>query len=174
MRHAVPPARTNEIRDQLCNLPRKMLTLQSNKNMTEFVLHDLCGESCFNLDKAAYFVDNPDFNCFKGVAGFSRDEAYRGSDIWQDSQAFSEHMKNSSFNQKVRAISRESLWKNSQDQLPIEELAALLALGQDYAYCAWPIKHENHGLLLYQTSCPVNQDIPLLDGFTFLSFCPIF
>ena len=49
--------------------------------MSEFVLHDICNPNCFNLQKAAFLVDNPDFDCLKGVAGFSADEAYQKHDL---------------------------------------------------------------------------------------------
>ena len=59
------------ILNTLSKLPRKMLSLKGQENVTEFVLHELCHKNCFNLDKAAYFVDNPDFDCLKGMAGFA-------------------------------------------------------------------------------------------------------
>src|ERR1700691_4148672 len=87
----------------LAALPKRILSLHGEDNVTEFVLHDLCHQDCFNLNKAAYFVDNPDFNCSKGVAGFSRDEPFNECEvIWSKADAFSEHMKKSAFNQRVR------------------------------------------------------------------------
>ena len=37
-------------------LPKKMLSVHDLDNATEFVLHELCNEGCFNLHKAAYFM----------------------------------------------------------------------------------------------------------------------
>ena len=84
----------------LSELPQKIVNLHGLENITEFVLHDLCHRSCFNLNKAAYFVDNPDFDCLKGIAGFHHDEVYPGEDIWFNPQAFSDHMESASFNKK--------------------------------------------------------------------------
>ena len=66
-----------DILDKLCHLPRKILSLHGHDNITELILHELCNEQCFNLEKAAYFIDNPDFDCFKGVAGHCRSQALR-------------------------------------------------------------------------------------------------
>ena len=77
-------------------IPKKMLLLHGKDNVTEFVLHDLCHEHCFDIHRAAYFIDNPDFNFLRGIAGFSRDEAYAKCDaIWHEPEAFSQHMLNS-------------------------------------------------------------------------------
>jgi hypothetical protein len=166
----------DDILSQLCKLPRKILSLQGHDNVTEFVLHDLCNERCFNFNKAAYFVDNPDFNCFKGIAGFSREEQYPNEDIWVDANLFSSHMKNASFNQKVRNFTRESLMRTGEkDSEVVQEIAQELGL-KNHAYCSWNMKHENHGLLIYQASEKPIKDKKeqLFNGVCLLSFCPIF
>src|SRR5437762_734031 len=98
-------AKQNRMLLCLTGLPKKMVSLHGAENIGEFVLYDLCNECCFNLSKAAYFVDNPDFNCTKGVAGFSRNEIQNAcSGVWDNPEAFSSCMRNSSFNQKVRHV----------------------------------------------------------------------
>lgn len=161
----------------LIGLPRKMLAMHGADNMTEFVLHDLCNECCFNLSRAAYFVDNPDFNCIKGVAGFSRDEVLnKCSTIWDNPQAFSDCMRSSSFNQKIRSINQCSLKKDGFNH---KELAAQLAqeLGfKNHAYCSWSMKHDNEGFVIFEKAYPEETfaDEYVLSGLTLLSFCPIF
>src|SRR5689334_18968556 len=92
-----------DILNYLNHLPRKMLKFSQEDNISEFVLHALCCQDCFNVDKAAYFVDNPDFDCLRGIAGFSRSEAYPDSyHIWEKPQQFSSHMRTAPFNQQVR------------------------------------------------------------------------
>ena len=44
----------------LCSIPREMIKLHGTENMTEFLLHHLAQPECFNLIRAALFVDNPD------------------------------------------------------------------------------------------------------------------
>ncbi len=102
--------RRSAMLNYMSHLPRKMLSLHDHDAITELVLHDLCSERCFNLNKAVYLVDNPDFNCMKGVAGFSRDEMYKdGERMWDDPHAFTEFIKNAPFNQKARNIQLCSL-----------------------------------------------------------------
>ncbi len=160
----------------LSHLPRKIIDLHGVDNATEFVLHDLCHEDCFNLKKAAYFIDNPDFNCTKGVAGYSRQEPYEGANIWESPQAFSNHMKSSSFNGKVRQLNRCSL-KNVHDmhaQLA-QELAHDLGFA-NYGYCTWRMKHDNDGFVVYEKAIADETfaDEYLVNGLTLLSFCPVF
>ena len=73
--------RRHNVLHHLTHLPRKIVSLNGAENLTEFVLHDLCQSRCFNLPKAAYFVNNPDFNCIKGVAGVHADELFQGDAI---------------------------------------------------------------------------------------------
>ncbi len=169
--------RQNKMLSYLSSLPRRMLLLHGIDNVTEFVLHDLCAEECFNLNKAAYFVDNPDFNCTKGVAGFSRDEAFAKIDApWQDPRTFSAHMQLSSFNRQVRSLNRCSIKKGGETHA---DLAGMLAkdLGfKNYDFCSWQMRHDNEGFVLYEKcdSSDLFVKDHLLDGLTLLSFCPIF
>ncbi len=158
-------------------IPNKMIGLHDQENITEFVLHDLCCAQCFNLPKAAYFIDNPDFNCFKGVVGFSREEAYTDSAaIWNSPSAFTVHMRGAQFNNKVRQVLGPSLKKSHvTDETVAQKLARDLGFSQVQAY-SWNLKHDNHGLLLIEHG---DVDLSLLEshlknGLTLLSFCPIF
>jgi hypothetical protein len=164
-----------EILSSLSYIPRKILALHGNENITEFVLHELCNEHCFNFNKAAYLVDNPDFDCLKGVAGFSRSETKNSKDIWQDPRGFSKDMELSPFNKKVRSLMRCSLKKNNENS---QELATSVAqdLGiKSFGFCSWGMKHENHGMLVFEKMHDeaINED-HLLNGLSLLSFCPIF
>ncbi len=166
------------ILNTLSRLPRKMLSLKGHENVTEFVLHELCHKNCFNLDKAAYFVDNPDFDCLKGMAGFSALEAYNPTeDIWHNPRSFSTHMRGAPFNQKVRSFTHTSMRK---DHAPDEEIVQLVARAlslENPGYYSWDMKHDNHGLLIYERqykegdACDVDA---VLNGLSILGFCPIF
>ena len=163
--------------DRLRRLPRKMLLLHGLDNVTEFVLHELASKHCFDLKKAAYFIDNPDFNCFKGVVGFLKEEAFsEGDSIWTSPAAFSLHMRQAAFNKAVRAMSKMSL-KNSHTS--DEEASASIAhdLGfNNYKCYSWPLRHDNHGLLLVECAPDHDEvvDRHLKNGATLLSFCPLF
>src|SRR3972149_6861847 len=87
--------------EYLSSLPKKMLSIQHYDNIPGFVLHDLCLSKNFNITKAAYLVDNPDFNCLRGVTGFCKDEAYQSCDIWDAPEDFSKHILKCPFHEKV-------------------------------------------------------------------------
>lgn len=158
-------------------IPQKMISLSHCDNVTEFVLHDLCCQKCFNLKKAAYFVDNPDFDCFKGVVGFLREEAYKDSEaIWGSPVDFTQHMKTAAFNQQVRNVCEHSL-KNTH--ITDHDIAGAIAknLGfHDYKTYSWPLRHDNHGLLIVEQDEQFSPTMEnhLKNGMTLLSFCPIF
>lgn len=161
----------------LCSLPRRILSLYESNNVTEFVLHDLCNENCFNWHKAAYFVDNPDFDCLKGIAGCSKAEAFVAvKSIWDDPTAFSIHMEASPFNQQVRHWNCESCKRsNKADSGVIKKIADELGF-QSYCYYGWDIKYGNHGILIYEledNEAECLSDECIQNGISFLGLCPI-
>lgn len=169
--------RENKMLRHLSELPRRMLCIHGRDNMTEFVLHHLCHEDCFNLKKAAYFVDAPDFNVLKGVAGFNRGEQYDDcKKMWHSTEEFTEHMRNAEFNKRVRELSQASLKKDKKSD---EELAQEIAhnLGfENPCLCIFDMKHDNHGIFIYEKNDKNEQvnENHLLSGLSLLSFCPIF
>lgn len=163
--------------DHLRRLPRKMLNVHGMDNVTEFVLHELSGKNCFNLPKAAYFIDNPDFNCFKGIAGVSHKETHAIDDIWQSPDLFTQQMRISPFNNRVRAVLVESHKRNN---IPYEKLAETIANDldlNDYQFYSWDMKHNNHGLLVCEKDTKEDQedlsDDTIIDGLCLLGFCPV-
>ncbi len=168
--------RKRAIADLLSSLPRKILGLHGRDNVVEFVLHELGRQECFDLEKAAYVIDNPDFDCLKGVAGFQRPEAYSlKSDIWTDPDSFSEHMKQSKYNNEVRCYHRNSGVKNGQkDEAIVKEVAQALGFDKPFYY-SWDMKHDNHGILLYEKRDSADCDCDyLLEGLCLIGFCPVF
>lgn len=158
----------------LSAIPQKVLSLHGTENMSEFVLHEICNPECFNLTKAAFLVDNPDFDCLKGVAGFSADEAYQKQPIWDNPELFTDHMKKAAFNQKVRSIIKPSMRKSHKSEQETTQIVGDYLGLQKPSYCSWQMKHDNHGILIFeqQLSCPVSPDI-LLNGACLLGFCPV-
>jgi len=159
-------------------IPKKILLLHGRENVTEFVLHDLSHEGCFNLKKAAYFVNNPDFNCLKGVAGIATKEVPQGlwQNIWEQNEMFSTYMKNSPFNRKVRNFGQCSL---NHTDVPNEEIIQNLSkkLGIDNpSYYSLDMKHGNHGLFIFEKNNYKDSlaDDHISDGVSLLGFCPIF
>ena len=158
----------------LKELPKNIISLHSTENLTEFVLHQLCNERHFDLNRAAYFVDNPHFDHLKGIAGFSKHEAYAGGlDHWAFPDQFSRHMEQSRFNRQVRQIMRPGI-TTRYTQEAMQDLADSCAFAHPQ-YLLWQLKHENHGLLLFeQPSDEKFVQEHLADAVRFLGFCPVF
>lgn len=177
MGRTLKAAHQGRVHARLCSLPRKMVHLHGHDNLTEFVLYELCNEQCFNFKRAAYFVDSPDFNCLKGIAGFCRDDiANINTSKWSDPNEFATHIQQAIFNQKVRNYIHESLRKKGEtDEQIVELLTQELGLSSPM-FCAWDMKHGNHGMFVFEPSqpdiIPVQDD--LLNGLSLLSFCPIY
>jgi len=142
--------------------------------VSQFVLHDICSADCLNLQKAAYVVDNPDFDCLKGVAGFSIQEAYP-KDLWQSPDSFIQHMEKASFNKKVRGLTVPSMRRNKKSDKDTTRFVADYLEIIDPVFCTWAMKHDNHGFLVYETqkSCPAATEL-VLNGACYLGFCPVY
>lgn len=155
-------------------LPRKMLSLHERDNVTEFVLSELCGKNCFNLQKAAFFVNNPDFNCCKGIAGYVAERDFKKTS-WEHPEDFSKHMQCCEFNAKVRNQDASSFIKEHSSE---QELANVLAKNLGFvnpSYCSWDMKNANHGLLIFEKpEEPIEKDETFVNGLCLLGFCPIF
>ena len=161
----------------LGSLPKQIMNLSSFDNATEFVLHGLCSKDCFNLYKAAYFVDNPDFDMIKGVAGFSKDEGdLEWQNIWEDPESFTLFTKSLPFNKKVRTFASNSYKRKNQSFEKLVESIANDVGFEKPAYCVWDMRHFNHGLLVYEK---VNDDKcelfneHFVDSLYLLNFCPM-
>lgn len=158
------------------HLPHQILRLNELDNATEFVLHSLCDEGCLNLSKAAYFVDNPDFDCLKGVAGFNKEEGIFTCDtVLESGQPFSDHVNKCAYNQKVRGISLQSPKRNGDSpQKAMETLAEMLGMTQPSCH-SWNIKHDNFGLLIFEREDAADRDLheEFLQGLSILGFCPV-
>src|SRR5438876_816123 len=100
---------------RLSCVPEKIVSAHGTENLAEFVLYELCHPECFHFEKAAFFVDNPDFDCLRGVAGFAAEDIDQSSqDVWQGHDDFSTRMKNSEFNKQVRAFNCTSMQRNGK------------------------------------------------------------
>ncbi len=180
MEHKDISPRHHQLLTCLSCLPRKILSVYGIDNATEFVLHELCAARCLDLYKAAYFVDNPDFDCCKGVTGFSSDEEYmNGSSHWDDPEAFSHHMLQCAFNKKVRALALPSFIRAQREKKDVlKELISHLNLTNPL-YFTWDIKNNNCGILLieqkaHQDAFDETLQEHFLNGLYLLGFCPIF
>lgn len=162
------------ILDRLSGLPKKMLQHNANENITDLVLHELC-HNCFDIHKAAYFVDNPDFDCLRGVAGYCKDDICKvPHDVWQNPKDFSMQLKSSPFNQRVRGLQRASVKKEPRpDAEIVEDIARELQMG-DHSYYSWDMKHDNHGIFVFEKNNLIcADDERIINALSLLGFCPI-
>jgi len=159
----------------LSSLPRKIISINELDNIPEFILQDICNEHCFNIVRAAYFVDNPDFNQLKGVAGFCREEAYEAEHMWEEPNAFNKFMESSAFNKFVRDFCIESIEanKHKHDHV-VKDLAPQLNF-KNPAWCTWDLKHYNHGLIIYEKNDLADEffDEHFINTLYILGFCAI-
>ncbi len=161
---------------RVTHLPQQILSLHGIENMTEYVLHSLCDESCLNLSKAAYFVDNPDFDCLKGVAGFSKDdEIYTCDTVLDDREHFKEHINGCAFNKRVRSLILPSPRRSMEaHDKHAHHLGGLLGM-ENPQFHSWTTKHDNYGLLIFEREDI--QDLQghdeLLEALSILGFCPV-
>ena len=164
-----------EILLTITSIPKNLITIHGLENMTEFLLHNLSHKECFNFSKSAYFVDNPDFNFLKGIAGFDATQAYQPDrNHWQEQEAFSNHMKQDKFNNQVRQVCHCSIKKNgkSPDDV-VQEIADVLQF-ENPDYLMWPVKYENQGLLVFEKTVSNDTTQHLENALHLFGFCPIF
>lgn len=168
----------NKILRHLAQIPRKMLSVQGRENVASFVLYDLCHENGFNLHRAAYFVDNPDFNCFKGIAGVHKEEEHihqNCCNIWESPDHYTNLVASSDFNKTIRDIEHQSIERNKLGAKDVIHSLATDLQFKNPIYYTWPMRHENKGYFIFDR---VNGELDELDEhfnecIHLFSFCPI-
>jgi hypothetical protein len=161
---------------RLGGVSHKIIDNHHLENLSEFVLHDLCSDDLLSVKKAAYLVNNPDFLCMRGVVGFDNQKVFDKGLGWDYQQDFTSHMRESSFNQKVRQINdlHALIRGSSLDKSKISQLADQLEI--EYPSChVWNMKHANQGILIFEKNSQNDEILEYLPYFaSILSFCPIF
>ena len=165
-----------DLLSHLGNSSKNMVAHHHRDNLSEFVLHDLCSDQGFKIRKAAYLINNPDFLCLKGVAGYYQPEMFT-SVTWVNPKEFTSHMQKAAFNQHVRSYIDSSLPDiNSKDfsKKQLRKLVDFLEI-EDAAYHTWQSKHNNQGLFIFEKPHDITNTQDHLYNFLHtLSFCPIF
>ena len=158
----------------IAHVPQKMLMLYDHDIIAELVLYDLSRKHCFNFGKAAYFVDNPDFNCLKGIAGVETGSFCEHiTDVWDEAEKCAHFLHKCPFNNKVRTILKTSLHNNASERdLCLKNLGVELGFSHPSS-CTWPLKHGNHGILIFERDGADECDQHLLTGLSLLGFCHI-
>jgi hypothetical protein len=176
MKHNTQVNRDHSVLKQLSSIPRKIIMMDNHDALTGAVLHQLCHEGCFDLPKAAYFVDNPDFDMIRGVAGISRDQVYV-ADVehpWRSPDTFFKTLDESVFHKQVKSFCSLSGRRNNHfDSEVLQQITTQLHFDHP-EYLTWPMKHDNHGILVFECSDHVANDKEhMLNGLSLLGLCPI-
>ena len=175
MENKISHAAEGQLLQHLGNLRKMIVHNHELENLSEFVLYDLCNGPAVRVNKAAYFINNPDFNMLRGIAGYHKNESGL-HDSWNHQKQFIAAMKNSAFNQKVRNKLQESFNRGEIfEQYLVRKLADYLEISNP-SYHIWNLKHANHGLLVYEASEKQSKEVEnhLHDSLYYLSFCPVF
>lgn len=159
----------------LIQLPHKIVQLQGNEYLPEFVLHELSREHCLNFNKVAYFVDNADFNCVKGVAGIDRMHHYdTNRSIWDNPADYVAYMRSAPFNNRVRAIQTCSSKHQAKTHAQLADAIAHDLGFDNYDLCSWSLKHDNDGFIMYEKGAvDTFADDYIAQALHLLSFCPV-
>lgn len=146
----------------------KILKHHEADGLADLVLHDLCHDDCFDLKKAIYLVDNPDFDHLLGVAGFHCNECkLHKQDLWENPYSFISDMKDAQFHNHVKTILQGSLKRKDIDlgsTNDVKDLAKILGINSpDFLH--WDLKHGNHGLLIFEAPGRSNNEVGVSDKF---------
>jgi hypothetical protein len=161
---------------RLLDLPRKILSHDDLEGLQQLILYELAHDDSFGFSKASYLIDNPEFNCLKGVAGYDKNEcAVAGVNPWENPRGFIDSMSQAKFHQHVSSFLNHSLCK-AHDKDPeadaIQELSKNLGM-QNSSFVTWRMRHGNHGILLFEAPANAHHKNPeLLHHFVaLLSLC---
>ncbi len=137
----------------ITHLPHRILQYYDIDGLSQLLLCEIGRDRTFGLTKAAYFVDNPDFDHFMGVAGYCQDECgIDEEDVWDDPHHFLERLAEVEFNNKIKGITETSVHRKHldlQDKEEILELGRKMGMKNPH-YFVWNMKHDNHGVLIYE------------------------
>jgi len=163
--------------EYVTHLSHKVQQHHDCHHLPQLVLHHLAHPLGFSLTKAAYFVDNPDFDHFIGIAGFLNEKKDALDTIWNDPHAFKPKAQCAVFHEQVRNIAQTSFKKKHIDvhtSSDVQKVAKELGI-QNPQWVTWDMKHGNHGLLIFERgqTFPAWMKKMLENMAPFLGFCPL-
>lgn len=164
--------------DHLTKIPHCMLRNHEIDSLAQIILYMLSHADCFSFKRAAYFIDNPDFDCLKGGAGFQHEEVFVSPNLMCHSpQPYLERLSSSQYNKQVRDIARPSIKRqcdNINDSADFTTLCKDLGVTNAECVC-WPLKHGNWGVLIFEHDSvldPARRGL-LDNAVSLLGFCPV-
>ncbi|QQR49274.1 hypothetical protein IPF37_00300 [bacterium] len=150
MQNNLPDLWSNEnLRNVMLKLPHKILHNREVSGLAQIILHELGPHLGFK--RAMYLIDNPDFSCLKGVAGFCQNECkYHQQDLWQNPHAFGVDMEQAAFHDQIQKFYHDNVVRKDGTCCPeaLAELGKKVGLTNPHVF-TWPMRHDNTGILLY-------------------------
>jgi len=160
------------------NLPHKIIKNYSLSELPQLVLHELGHENNFDFKRAAYLIDNPDFDHLIGVAGFCQHDCeHHKNDIWSEPKSFQKDMETAHFHSEMKRFLKNSLKRRDIDihkSNEIKELGSAMGINNP-EFLMWNMKHGNHGLLIFEKKselCDFRKNM-LSNASALLSLCGI-
>lgn len=162
---------------RLLDLPHKILSHDDLEGLQQLILYELAHDDSFGFNKASYLIDNPEFNCLKGVAGYAKDECGTVAmpDRWENPRDFIQNISQAKFHQQVSSFLNPSLCKahgKDPEADAVKSLSDSLGM-KNSSFVTWRMRHGNHGVLLFEEGAlPHKHNSALLQHFVaLLSLC---
>jgi len=165
---------------KVSELPSKILKHHETQNLPQVLLTYLGHQDCFDLERAAYIVDNPDFDHMVGIAGFAQKdfEMKEVEELWGNPIALHDTFMNLNFNKRVKNYLQDSLNRRG---LSVDNSKSLLRIGKELGLSnsqslCWNLKHGNHGLFLFEPKKEMStkEQHLLKTAAMMLGFCSLF
>lgn len=163
---------------RITHLPSYLLRNHDEKTLAHMLLYNLGHDDCFAFESGAYFIDNPEFDCLKGCAGFTRGECKIHPDqVWSSPSDHHDHLYNAPFNKKVQEMLYPSIAAHSGDiekSDTYKNLCEKLCIANPDCI-SWPMKHGNKGVLIFNHNNAIDdqQRSLLINAASLLGFCPV-
>ena len=150
-----------DLTKQLFLLPKTLLKNIHHKALPELLLKKMCQKNFFDLKQAVYCLDNPEFDCFKGIAGYNRAEPadleqFDQSESWdlEETHPIIVELVEHSFNQAIKNLRTNSFYKNYSEQRleKLYEFGKSVLQMEQPEIISWESKHGNHGIFFYEPS----------------------
>ncbi len=161
---------------RLLDLPHKILSHEDLEGLQQLILYELAHDESFGFNRASYLIDNPEFNCLKGVAGYDKKECGTSpGNPWDNPHDFVQHISQAVFHKQVASFMKHSLC-SAHDKDPEADAIKVLSenLGmENSSFITWRMRHGNHGILLFEEGAlPHKRSPELLHHFVaLLSLC---
>lgn len=163
----------NSVSKILSKLPKKMALLKHHHSLAECILYEISHELCLHLSTIAYIVYNPDFHLCKGIAGIQKSDLKDWcGDPFSNIDSFSEIIKESEFNKKIKKIEFCTIKIENKEEI-IKDIQKATENDVAISY-TWNLPNNNIGVLFYEAiQIGTFEKEDLEDAAGIMGFCPI-